>query len=298
MDTVRLNRGGMFFVYGYGGTSKTFVWKTLSAALRSKGEIMLNVASSGIASLLLPGGRTAHSRFAILLNLKEDSTCNIKQGSPLADLIIRNSLIIWDEPPIMNKYCFEALDRSMRDILRFSNLMSSELPFGGKVVVLEGDFRKILLVIPKGDETIGSSNDDNAVIDIPDDLLLNASDDLVALIMNSTFPNFTSNVNETEYLQGRAILAPTLNVVETVNEYMISLNVAKANTYLSSDTTCKSYYNVDLLQELHTPEFLNAIRCSVVPNHELKLKVGTPVMLLRNIDHFVGLYNALSWLSQ
>ncbi|CAH9134582.1 unnamed protein product, partial [Cuscuta epithymum] len=88
MHSVEEEVGGVFFVYGYGGSGKTFVWRTLSAALRSKGEIVLNVASSGIASLLLPGGRTAHSRFAIPISLNEDSTCNIKQGSPLARLIV------------------------------------------------------------------------------------------------------------------------------------------------------------------------------------------------------------------
>jgi len=41
----------------------------MSAALRSKGQIVLTVASSGIAALLIPGGRTAHSRFAIPINL-------------------------------------------------------------------------------------------------------------------------------------------------------------------------------------------------------------------------------------
>ncbi|XP_075521378.1 uncharacterized protein LOC142554601 [Primulina tabacum] len=76
MKAVVSNKGVEFFVYGYGGTGKTFVWKTLSAYLRSKGEIILNVASSGIASLLLPDGRTAHSRFAIPFNLNEESTCN------------------------------------------------------------------------------------------------------------------------------------------------------------------------------------------------------------------------------
>ncbi|XP_052204075.1 uncharacterized protein LOC127809351 [Diospyros lotus] len=142
-----------------------------------------------------------------------------------------------------------------------------------------------------GNGTIGGPNDDNAVIDIPDNLLLNASDDPVASIVNNTYPNFTSNVNETKYLQGRAILAPTLNVVEIVNEYMISLNAAEAKTCLSLDTTCRSYCNVDLLQDLYTPEFLNAIRWSGVSNHELKLKVGGPVMLLRNIDYSLGLCN-------
>ncbi|GKD66802.1 uncharacterized protein Tco_1308910 [Tanacetum coccineum] len=61
IDAVDNDKGDMFFVYGYGGTRKTYLYKTMSAALRSKGEILLNVASSGIATLLLEGGRTAHS---------------------------------------------------------------------------------------------------------------------------------------------------------------------------------------------------------------------------------------------
>ena len=78
INAIEGNKGVVFFVYGYGGTGKTFLWKTLSAAIRSKGQIVLNVASSGIASLLLSGGRTAHSRFRIPLNLTEDSVCHIK----------------------------------------------------------------------------------------------------------------------------------------------------------------------------------------------------------------------------
>lgn len=104
MAALDSDKGQVFFLYGYGGTGKTFVWKTLSAALRSMREIVLNVASSGIASLLLPGGRTAHSKFAIPLNLNEDSTCNIKQGSELAELIQKTKLIIWDEAPMMHRY--------------------------------------------------------------------------------------------------------------------------------------------------------------------------------------------------
>lgn len=51
----------MFFVDGYGGTGKTFLWNALSFKFRSEGKIVLNVALSGIASLLPPGGRTTHS---------------------------------------------------------------------------------------------------------------------------------------------------------------------------------------------------------------------------------------------
>ena len=106
----------MFFVYGYGGTGKTFLYKTLTAVLRSKSQIVLNVASSGIAALLLDGGRTAHSRFAIPINVVENSMCSISADSDLADLIRETKLIIWDEAPMVNRLCFEAFDRTLRDI--------------------------------------------------------------------------------------------------------------------------------------------------------------------------------------
>ncbi|XP_057790506.1 uncharacterized protein LOC131007610 [Salvia miltiorrhiza] len=108
------------------------------------------MASSGITSLLLPGERIAQPRFKILINPNEDSACYIKQGTPLAELIVRSKLIIWDETHMLHKFCFEALDKSMRDIMRFSNPLSFELPFGGKSIVFGGDFHQILPVIPKG----------------------------------------------------------------------------------------------------------------------------------------------------
>ena len=118
MEAVQPDEGGMFFVYGYGGTCKTYLYKTLSAALRSTGEIVLNVASSGIASLLLEGGRTAHSRFAIPINVVEDSMCHIPGDSDLAELIRMCKLIIWDEAPMTHRHCYEAFDRTLRDICR------------------------------------------------------------------------------------------------------------------------------------------------------------------------------------
>jgi Cdc6-like AAA superfamily ATPase len=68
---------GCFFVNGPGGTGKTFLYNTLLSTVRSSGEIGVAVASSGIAAILIIGGRTVHSRFKILLKLNESSTCNI-----------------------------------------------------------------------------------------------------------------------------------------------------------------------------------------------------------------------------
>ncbi|CAN6860721.1 unnamed protein product [Brassica oleracea] len=81
MDAVIGKRGGVFFVYGFGGTGKTFLWRLLSAAIRSRGEIVLNVASSGIASLLLQGGRTAHSRFGIPINPDDEEIIYLSSDS-------------------------------------------------------------------------------------------------------------------------------------------------------------------------------------------------------------------------
>jgi hypothetical protein len=52
-----------------------------------------------------------------------------------------------------NRRCFEALDRSLRDIISQINSQAKEIPFGGKVVVLGGDLRQILPVIENGTRT-------------------------------------------------------------------------------------------------------------------------------------------------
>jgi hypothetical protein len=107
----------------------------------------LTVASSGVASLLLPNGRTTHSRFHIPIEIDELSICDVKRGTKLANLFIETDLIIWDEAIMTNRQCFEALDRSFRDILSEKNNQLNSIPFGGKVVVLGGDPKQILPVI-------------------------------------------------------------------------------------------------------------------------------------------------------
>ncbi|XP_076902818.1 uncharacterized protein LOC143557694 [Bidens hawaiensis] len=147
-NSVKRKKGGVFFVYGYGGTGKTYLWKTLSASIRSKGEIVLNVPSSEIASLLLEGGRTAHSRFLIPINLTEDSQC--QGNTDVSELLKKTSLIIWDEAPMIHKHAFEALDRTLKDVMNVDLGNTSGSLFGGKVVVLGGDFRQILPVVQNG----------------------------------------------------------------------------------------------------------------------------------------------------
>ena len=118
-----------FFIDGPGGTGKTFLYNTLLAKVRSQGRVPLAVAFSGIAALLLTGGRTVHSRLKVLIPLIEISVCNIPKQSALAKLIHKASLLVWDEAPMVYKHAAECIDRTLRD------LSSCELPFGGKIIV-------------------------------------------------------------------------------------------------------------------------------------------------------------------
>ncbi|XP_061355352.1 uncharacterized protein LOC133299871, partial [Gastrolobium bilobum] len=212
VSAVTSGNRGLFFLYGFGGIGKAFIWNTLSASIRSKAGIVLNVASSGIASLLLPGGRTAHSRFRI----------------PIQIMKIQR-LIIWDEAPMVHRFCFEALDRTLRDVLRISDTSCVDMPFGGKVVVLGGDFRKILPVIPHG-----------------------SRQDIVHATINSS--HLWSHCH---------LLTLTKNM--------------RGTSSVEDDEI--------------TPEILNTLSCSGIPDNKLILKVKVPVMLLRNIDQSRGLCN-------
>ena len=116
MQVVIEKKGGMFFLYEY-------------------------------TSLLLPSGRTTHSKFRIPMPTLDDSVCNITQGSDLAEFLKVTSLIIWNEAPMAHKFCFEALDKTLNDIMKISD--NNDTVFRGKIVVFCGDFRQILPMISR-----------------------------------------------------------------------------------------------------------------------------------------------------
>jgi ATP-dependent DNA helicase PIF1 len=137
-----------FFVDGLGGTSKTFLYSCLLSTVCAQGRIAIIVASSGIATLLMDEGRTTHSRFKILVQgLNSTSTCYISRDSELAALLQATTLIVWDEAVMMHKHVFEAVNKSLQDIMVVINPAFKFLPFSGSV---GGDFRQILPVVPRG----------------------------------------------------------------------------------------------------------------------------------------------------
>ena len=134
----------MLILNSPGGYGKTFVLKAIAARIRAEGGIVICVASTGLAAQNLEGGRTAHSRFKIPIDILEDSTCSIKAQGALSKLIKLAKLVIWDEVFSCHRFNVEAVDRTFRDIL------NSSKPFGDKVFCFGGDPRQTLPVVRRG----------------------------------------------------------------------------------------------------------------------------------------------------
>ncbi|CAN1306100.1 ATP-dependent DNA helicase PIF1 [Linum perenne] len=113
-------------------------------------QISNPLASSGIAATLLPHGSTAHSQFKIPIDIHHTSTCHIKRGTQLAHIIRNTELIVWDEAPMIHRLSFEAVDRTICDLMDLPMSGNGYKPFGGKTVLLGGDFRQTLPVVTGG----------------------------------------------------------------------------------------------------------------------------------------------------
>ncbi|GAU49129.1 hypothetical protein TSUD_376720 [Trifolium subterraneum] len=246
MKAVRKQQGGVFFLTWLWRNWKNFRVCTLASSLRSRSQIVLTVASSGITSLLLPGGRTAHSKFKIPVPTLDNSVCEIEHNDDRAGLLKQTKLIIWDEAPMAHRFTFEALERTLRD----SNDNSDEIKKFSDWLLKEGEGK---LSVP---------NDGYAAVDIPKELLIIDYDEPIPAIVESTYPNLIEQYTSQEFLQSRAILASTIEVVDQINTYVLSLTPGE----------CKDFYSCDSIDRSDIND------C-------------TPIMLMRNLAQSEGLCN-------
>jgi ATP-dependent DNA helicase PIF1 len=96
---------------------------------------------------------------------------------------------------------------------------------------------------------------------------------------------------DVDYLRERAILTPTNDIADKINEYIVSSIPSEEKQYLSSDTILKAPDTHDSYDLLYPEEFLNSLNGYSFPQHKLCLKRGVPVMLLRNLNQAEGLCN-------
>ncbi len=127
-----------FFLDAPGGKSKIFTIRAIQVLLKLRTRTTIAVATSPVAASLLDEGRTAHSCYS-------DSVLHIPLESALAAKIRDADLIIWDEIVMCIRYCIEAVDRTLRAIMK-----NPSVPFGGKCILFSGDIRQVLPVVPRG----------------------------------------------------------------------------------------------------------------------------------------------------
>lgn len=299
---------------------------------------------SGIAAQLLHLGRTYHSRLKAPLHPTEESTLNIPAQSSLAKLVRRARVLLIDEATMLHGHQLQALDRTLRDLMQKENV-----PFGGKVLVLAGDFRQTLPVVPganrpqivkicinqshlwqhftvlsltlnmrvraSGDPRLenfdqwtvsigdGIANNANGVVDIPQDMFFkirpnteadkNAEEKSMKEFSSTVFPDLPRNLACDGWLAGRSMLAPTNKEVDTINDLM-ETQVPGVPTKLSSADTLEEYRDVMRFNI----EYLNTLCPNGFPRHNINLKPGMPLILLRNISPKEGLCNGTKLIYQ
>ncbi|KAG6670583.1 hypothetical protein I3843_Q054100 [Carya illinoinensis] len=263
LEKVFANQNAAFFVDGPGGTGKTFLYRALLATVRSRKLVALATASSGVAASILPGGRTAHSRFKLPLDTDERNTCCVSKQSALANLLRATKLIIWDEAPMTRKQHIEALDKMLRDI------NNSDVTFGAKVVVFGGDFRQVLPVVRKGTRQ----------------QQVNSSLHFFRSLIEDVFHNIHEYSMNISTMMNRAILTPKNSYVDEINALLIHRLPGEIQRYYSFDET------IDASEQSVMEDFLNTLTPNGLPPHELLLKKNCPIMLLRNINPSEGLCN-------
>ncbi|XP_074354300.1 uncharacterized protein LOC141693179 [Apium graveolens] len=80
-------------------------------------------------------------------------------------------------------------------------------------------------------------------------------------------------------------------MVDEINITILEKISGMVYTYLSQDSIDDAGDDDNDFRSAFPVEYLNSINMPCIPNHELKLKVGVVVMLMRNLKQIMGLCN-------
>ncbi|XP_029651251.1 ATP-dependent DNA helicase pif1-like [Octopus sinensis] len=124
-----------------------YLYNTLISHLSHQGKRVLSFATTGIMADLLPQGRTVHNGFKLPVPILENSTSLMKIPSQRSEeLKLADLIIIIDEASMLSGNTLRCIDLLLKEI------MSCHKPFGGKGLLLGGDFRQTAPAVPRGSD--------------------------------------------------------------------------------------------------------------------------------------------------
>lgn len=116
------------------------------------------------------------------------------------------------------------------------------------------------------------------------------------MLISNTYDYVTSKIDVTytrllENIWNHELGAPSEEMVDKVKKSMMRLIQKEETIYESSYYVSLDGSNTNLDGSIYITNFHNGVRMYSVPQHALKLKIGTHVMLTRSINQKVGLCN-------
>jgi len=125
-------------------------------------------------------------------------------------------------------------------------------------------------------------------VKLPDEACLPDSTEPVDVrlgqLLDRVFPDLRNNIQNRAWLMGRCVLCTRNDTTDDVNTKMTErMDWAESKVFLSTDSVPKEDGRGQL-GPMVTEEFLNSRSPAGLPPHSLRLKVGMPVMLLRNLN--------------
>ena len=119
-------------------------------------------------------------------------------------------------------------------------------------------------------------------------LQLKVKNQLLSALIDKLYGEIETTTDLIAYFSSRAILTPVNIEVYQVNEIVAERMSTSAHIYTSQDSVEDA---TEDLSGLFPIEYLNSLNFSGIPPHNLTLKVGMPVMLIRNLNSREGLCN-------
>ncbi|GJY94111.1 DNA helicase [Tanacetum coccineum] len=243
-----------------------------------------------------------------------------------------------------DRRCFETLDRTLKDIMDRPDQL-----FGGKSVILGGDFRQTLPVkkgaskleivassiaesqlwhhfkvcilrenmrlaqpgksqeelsltrafaewlLDIGNGNIGEPDtvdpQNSSWVHIPEAFSIQDDENGISKLIGFIYDEQTLQNPTAQELQQKAIVCPRNDTADSINSQILKQVAGESTIYRSLDEAIPLKNDGGAVELLYPTEYLNSLQFSGFPPHELELKVGTPIMLLRNVNLQGGMCN-------